>query len=477
MIIFTCIQVDNVPTFNSGWDLDADISVDCDAIVPCTINIPDANFKAALLTDSSINSNNDGEIQCSEASAFTGAINVTGISIMDFTGISAFTALTGFEYDNYTGGPTATSLDLSANASLTTVSIKNTKLSSLNIKNGNNSIISQFILAHNPFLNCVQVDNATAAHSGWRPDDGVYYSEDCALPAPCAVTIPDELLRFYLLYDANANSNNDGVLQCSEAAAFTGELFFNATINDFTGIEAFTAVTILRFYYMPATSLNLTQNTSLLSLTVYGTQTETLDLSSNTALTSLYVQNTQVATLDLSGNTALTSLVVFSNSQLMSLNVQNGNNTYLTTVNALENPLLTCIKVDDPYAPHQYWSIPNGVSFSLNCALPTCVVNIPDASFKGFLLNDTNINTNGDGVIDCLEASSFTGSIDLENLNPSDLTGIEAFTALTSFRSNVSQAPSMDFSANVSLTYLVLLNNNQLTSLNIQNGNNSILTI
>src|ERR1035437_3948000 len=56
--------------------------------------IPDANFKAALVADLSINTNGDGEIQVSEAEAFTGQIFVAYRNILDLTGIEAFTAIT-----------------------------------------------------------------------------------------------------------------------------------------------------------------------------------------------------------------------------------------------------------------------------------------------------------------------------------------------------------------------------------------------
>ena len=41
------------------------------------VNIPDANFKAALVGNASINTNMDAEIQVSEAAAYTGAIQVS----------------------------------------------------------------------------------------------------------------------------------------------------------------------------------------------------------------------------------------------------------------------------------------------------------------------------------------------------------------------------------------------------------------
>ena len=57
------------------------------------VNIPDANFKAALVGNTAINTNADAEIQVSEATAYTGSIIVGSLSIADLTGIEAFTAI------------------------------------------------------------------------------------------------------------------------------------------------------------------------------------------------------------------------------------------------------------------------------------------------------------------------------------------------------------------------------------------------
>ena len=58
------------------------------------VNIPDANFKAALVNNSSINTNMDTEIQISEASAFNGTIDCSYMNISNLTGIEAFVSLT-----------------------------------------------------------------------------------------------------------------------------------------------------------------------------------------------------------------------------------------------------------------------------------------------------------------------------------------------------------------------------------------------
>jgi hypothetical protein len=53
-------------------------------------------------------------------------------------------------------------------------------------------------------------------------------------------------------------------------------------------------------------------------------------------------------------------------------------------------------------------------------------VYIPDANFKAYLVGDTSINTNGDTEIQDSEATAFSGTIECQSMNISDLTGIEA---------------------------------------------------
>ena len=100
------------------------------------VYIPDANFKAYLVGNSLINTNNDTEIQVSEASAFTGTIDCNGQNIYDLTGIASFTALISLNCQGnqigsldllnntaleeiYCGLNQLTYLDLSSNTSLT----------------------------------------------------------------------------------------------------------------------------------------------------------------------------------------------------------------------------------------------------------------------------------------------------------------------------------------------------------------------
>ena len=101
---------------------------------------------------------------------------------------------------------------------------------------------------------------------------------------------------------------------------------------------------------------------------------------------------------------------------------------------------------------------------------------IPDANFFNYLINRPAINTNFDGSIGFIsvaEAANYTGGIFVPGLSIADLTGISAFTALTSLICNSNQLTSLNVSANSALTQLEC-GGNRLTSLNV--STNTALT-
>ncbi|BDS11679.1 T9SS type A sorting domain-containing protein [Aureispira anguillae] len=93
-------------------------------------------------------------------------------------------------------------------------------------------------------------------------------------------------------------------------------------------------------------------------------------------------------------------------------------------------------------------------------------VAIPDANFKTVLLNNTAINTNGDTEIQTIEAQSFSGNLNVNNRNILDLTGIEAFTALSGLDCGGNQLTNLNVTQNTALTSLSC-HSNQLSSLNL----------
>ncbi len=136
------------------------------------------------------------------------------------------------------------------------------------------------------------------------------------------------------------------------------------------------------------------------------------------------------------------------------------------------------------------------------------ILNIPDVNFKEYLVGNKEINTNGDDEIQVSEANAFGGEIDCTHSGINDLTGIEAFTALTKLYcgnhhpaaeeveeerpnkltsldvskntalneldcSNI-QLTSLDVSKNTALTYLYCPFNDDLTSIDV--SKNTALT-
>jgi len=93
-------------------------------------------------------------------------------------------------------------------------------------------------------------------------------------------------------------------------------------------------------------------------------------------------------------------------------------------------------------------------------------VYIPDANFKAYLVGNSAINTNGDTEIQVSEATAFNGTINCNNLNISDLTGIEDFTALTELDCSGNQITFLYLSQNTALTHL-WCSENQITSLDL----------
>ncbi len=93
------------------------------------VNIPDANFKNALLNyDPVIDTNNDGEIQISEALLIT-SLQIINRPITDLTGIEEFVNLLELRCVS----DLITNLDLSQNINLTELDCRNNQLVSLNV--------------------------------------------------------------------------------------------------------------------------------------------------------------------------------------------------------------------------------------------------------------------------------------------------------------------------------------------------------
>ena len=82
------------------------------------------------------------------------------------------------------------------------------------------------------------------------------------------------------------------------------------------------------------------------------------------------------------------------------------------------------------------------------------IVNIPDANFKAYLVNNPEINTNGDDEIQLSEAEAFTDTLNCSSLSIEDLTGIEAFVNLKYLDCSRNKFTNLNVSQNIMLEYL-----------------------
>lgn len=452
------------------------------------VNIPDANFKAYLLASPFINTNSDTEIQVAEATAFNSQLNCQSLNISDLTGIEAFTSMTGLQCESnlltsldvsacssllylYCQDNQLTSLDFSpavkelscsnnqlisidasANADLYILFCNNNQLTSLNVANGNNDIMwtSGFNTTGNSGLTCIQVDDSYySLVNWWYIDSWTSYSNDCNGSFGCTVTIPDANFKAYLVGNASINTNSDSEIQCSEAVAFTGQIWLQAlNISDLTGIEAFTALTSLNCNSNLLTSLDISANSALVVLNFAGNQISTIDVSNNLQLSGLYCDYNQLTTIDVNANVNLTELSINNNNlsqldisansnlielgcesnSLTNLNVANGNNINFTAFYATNNPNLTCIQVDDiTYSTANWNNIDAGASFSLNCGSSAALnenelnnINFYPNPATNYITIKTNNNLTSIEIFDltgALVQTENTNSFSIENLN------------------------------------------------------------
>jgi len=167
------------------------------------------------------------------------------------------------------------------------------------------------------------------------------------------VYIPDANFKAYLVGELSINTNGDSEIQLIEANTFNGQIecsFLN--IADLTGIEDFSSVT---------------------GLNCRGNQIPIIDVSNNTSLTLFDCSYNQLTDIDISSNPNIDTFICISNFQLISLDIKNSNNIYMTYVIMSQNPNLSCINVDDTTWSNFNWTVSNGNIdpqhyFSNNCS-------------------------------------------------------------------------------------------------------------
>lgn len=178
------------------------------------------------------------------------------------------------------------------------------------------------------------------------------------------------------------------------------------------------------------TDISISDLVNLRELNINNVALNSLDISNNTMLTTLKCDNSYIEGLDLSSH-PITSLYCSDNTRLKYLDISNGNNSNIVNFSATNNTLLNCIRVDDEiYSATNWNNVDETTSFSEDCS-SIWEIFVPDIYLYNAIYNNTEIDTNTDGIITFEEAYNYTGILDVSNSNFTDLTGLAAFTNIT----------------------------------------------
>lgn len=250
------------------------------------VNIPDANFKAYLLGNPQINTNNDSQIQVSEAVAFTGTIACNAMNISNLTGIESFVNITSLSFAQNQ----VTNLDISKNTSLTYLDCSVNQLTSLDVSK--NLALKNLICFNNQLTNLdiTKNINLTQLTTYKNPLTTLNVTKNYALQT----------------------------LICYENQLTTLDVSKNLALKE------------LYCYRNQIISLELNNNLQLTKLSCDENKLEFLDLSKNTALTDVWCDQNLIRILNLKNgqNPKIINLDATNNGNETCIIVDNVANAY-----------------------------------------------------------------------------------------------------------------------------------------------------
>ena len=424
------------------------------------VNIPDANFKARLLAADitsfiasnaagnpiKIDTNNDGEIQQSEALTVY-RLRVFNSSILSLTGISSFTNLTHLECN----GNILFTLDVSALTNLTNLTCSQNFLTSLNLSGMPN--LTQVFCDHNQLTNI---------NLNGSPNILQFYCSNNPLGNLDVTALPN----LALLFCENANLTS---LNVSGLTNLQG-LFCNFNNLTSLNVSGLTSLQQLQCSRNQLSSLNVSTLTSLTSLNCYYNQLTSLDLSNNSNLVQLSCGENNIPTLNINN---LTNLIFLECSYLPNNLVINGAN-----LNAL-----TTFQFVGPNTNLTLNGFPAMKDLNLALSQPAITLNITGFSSDSNIYLSSNtltsLTVNGSGITNLKNLNCSHNNLTSLNLNglnnlsglycgDNDLTSLN-LTGLTSLKElSVAQnrISSLNLAGMTNLKHLDV-NNNALTSLNL----------
>ena len=385
------------------------------------VNVPDANFKNALLANSNVNVNNDGEIQTTEALGIY-YLDLSYKSISDLTGIEAFSDLVHLNIDVNQ----LSAIDLSQNTQLKYLFCSYNSFSDLDFSQ--NVLLNELACDNNPLTNINLTLNLELT------DLRIYNAQLSEI----------DLTQNIDLRQLNCNNNNLSGIDLSQNNLLRD---FSCINNDITGLDlSFNPGLIyLSIALNPLNSIDLSNNINLESFGCSTTNINSLDLSNNLYLYDLDIRNLPITTIDLSQN--------------IELRIFDSGGSSLQSIDFSNNPYLSVMALDN--------------SVDLSC------VNLKNNSNPNFGVNQIIYTTHSGGGV---YFSSFFSALNCPNLDyiivDNISTAVNTFTRIspnTSFSNDIADCQTLSVHDNENADTVVLFPNPASDVLNIELNNDVII--
>ncbi|MBW7869784.1 MAG: T9SS type A sorting domain-containing protein [Flavobacteriia bacterium] len=194
------------------------------------------------------------------------------------------------------------------------------------------------------------------------------------------------------------------------------EIFFHPNVN----------IGFLILNNNPISEIDLSSHSQLSEMSLSNTNITTLDLSNNPNLRYFYCGNTPILELDLSNNPNLREIVLYGgNFEIVDL--RNGNNQNIISVNFLNNPNLPFILVDDcNYSTNNWTDVDPEAIFIENEGDTSCLLGINDVELK----NEIDLFPNPNSGVVFLKNYQ---NLDIDRIYLTDFSGKNIKTFISNF--------------------------------------------
>lgn len=338
---------------------------------PDIVFIPDLFFKEELiLATPTVDINSDGEIQVTEALAYT-HLTVDGTGINSLEGINSFPNLIHLGL----GGFNMSTMDISGLTNLTELFCDNNQFTSLDVSNSvnllnlqcaNNNLTSINISGLNQlkFFSCYLNELTTIAVAGLSTLESL----DCR--------------------------NNQ--LASLDLSGLSNLQILNCNTNLLTTLDVSQSPNLLQLAcaYNPIVTLDVSPYPNLTYLACGSIELTTVDVSSLVNLTTFYLYGSQQNSMDISNNTSISYTIIHDCPNMTILNLKNGYTALNFDLNTIPNLNFICANESNINQLYAIISIgANGINS--NAVINTYCTFTPGGNYNtinGTMLFDVNNN-------------------------------------------------------------------------------------